>query len=105
MEISKSVLYTVVITSTIATLPFLLFTVMFFIGNIVDLQFGSDFFSEGLLLIPLLIPIISLIVLIRTKVESENYEKISLILLILNSIILLIDIIGIVYFIINPFSM
>lgn len=105
MAISKSVLYIINIIAIIVALPFLLFIGLFFISNIIDLQFGSDFFSEGLLLIPFLIPIISLIVLIKTKEESENYGKIASILFLLNSIFLLLGIIGIIYFTINPLRM
>jgi hypothetical protein len=105
MVISKSVLYPIIIISIITSLPFLLMTGMFFIGNIMDLQFDSDMLIEGLFLIPLFIPIVSLVVLTITKMESEKYGKISVILLILNSIILIMGIIGIVNFTLNPFSM
>ncbi|MBI9018876.1 MAG: hypothetical protein JEZ07_16620 [Phycisphaerae bacterium] len=105
MRIQKSILFSIVVLATIATLPFLLFTGIFLLGNIVDMQFDSDFFMEGLFLTPLLIPTATLIVLAKFKKNTESYKKFSLILLFLNGLILCLGILGIIYFIMNPFSM
>lgn len=106
MTIPKAKIYPIVIISWIISLPFLIFTGLLFIGNVFDLQFGSDLFLEGGSLILLLIPLISLVILIKSKEDTKNYTKISLAIFVLNFLLLVLGIFGLIYFIfINPFSM
>ncbi len=90
--IKKGYLILLVVLSSLVSIPGLLFSGLFYTSNIVDRQFGSlltEFFPTGLIFLISLIPIISLFVTLKIKIESKKYNVTSLILLVINIVLII----------------